>query len=170
MSLRFKAIPFASFVVAAAGVLAAPAFADGLIATHRIPGTLAIEAVVETVAACAKQGYAETAIVVDADGVRIAVLRGDKAGAHTLDSAYHKAYTAASMKSDTTAIMERAKANPALTNLLAKLPNLLAAGGGVVIKTGDETVGAIGASGAPGGELDEACAKVGLDKIRARLQ
>ena len=49
--------------------------------THRIPAALAVEAASETVAACAKQGYHETAQVVDADGVVIATLRGDVAGA-----------------------------------------------------------------------------------------
>jgi uncharacterized protein GlcG (DUF336 family) len=54
--------------------------------------------------------------------------------------------------------------------LLAKLPNLLLFGGGVVIKINDEMIGAIGAAGAPGGDLDENCARAGLEKIRARLQ
>jgi len=43
-------------------------------------------------------------------------------------------------------------------------------GGGVVIKLGDEVIGSIGASGAPGAKLDDACAKAGLDKIRDRLK
>jgi uncharacterized protein GlcG (DUF336 family) len=43
-------------------------------------------------------------------------------------------------------------------------------GGGVVIKLGDETIGAIGAGGAPGAKLDDACARAGLDKIKDRLQ
>jgi hypothetical protein len=55
-------------------------------------------------------GYHETAQVVDADGVIIATLRGDGVGAHSLDSALDKAYTAASFKSDTLALAERAKA------------------------------------------------------------
>src|SRR4051794_14380440 len=77
--------------------------------THRIPAALAAEAASATVAACAAQGYHETAQVVDADGVIIATLRGDGTGAHTLDSAFHKAYTAASFKNDTLALSERAR-------------------------------------------------------------
>ena len=77
--------------------------------THRIPAALAVEAASETVAACAKQGYHETAQVVDADGVVIATVRGDGVGAHSLDSALDKAYTAASFKNDTLALSERAK-------------------------------------------------------------
>ena len=139
------------------------------LATHRIPAALALEAVGAAVAACAKEGYAETAVLVDADGVRQAVLRGDWAGPHTLDSAFDKAYTSASFKSDTVALVERAKTVP-IAPLLAKLPNLLLFGGGVVIKIDSEVIGAIGAAGAPGGDLDENCARAGLEKIRARLR
>jgi uncharacterized protein GlcG (DUF336 family) len=139
------------------------------LSTHRIPAALALEAVGAVVATCARQGYAETAVLVDADGVRQAVLRGDWAGVHTLDSASDKAYTSASFKTDTGALVERAKTVP-IAPLLAKLPNLLLFGGGVVIKIDDEVVGAIGAAGAPGGDLDENCARAGLEKIRDRLK
>ena len=137
--------------------------------THRIPAALAVEAASETVAACAKQGYHETAQVVDADGVIIATLRGDGVGAHSLDSALDKAYTAASFKSDTLALAERAKGEDSIAPL-AKLPHVMFFGGGAVIKLGDETIGAIGAAGAPSGKLDDACAHAGLEKIKDRLQ
>ena len=137
--------------------------------THRIPSALAVEAASETVAACAKQGYHETAQVVDADGVVIATVRGDGVGAHSLDSAFDKAYTAASFKSDTLALSERAKGEDSIAPL-AKLPHVMFFGGGVPIKLGDETIGAIGAAGAPGGKLDDACARAGIDKIKDRLQ
>jgi uncharacterized protein GlcG (DUF336 family) len=88
---------------------------------------------------------------------------------HTLDSAADKAYTSASFKTDTGLLVERAKTVP-IAPLLAKLPNLLLFGGGVVIKFHDEVIGAIGAAGAPGGDLDENCAKAGLEKIRSRLE
>jgi uncharacterized protein GlcG (DUF336 family) len=137
--------------------------------THRLTAALAVEAASETVAACASQGYHETAQVVDADGVVIATLRGDSAGVHTLDSALYKAYTAASFKNDTLALAERAKGEDSIQPL-SRLPHVMFFGGGVPIKLGDETVGAIGASGAPGGKLDDACARAGLDKIKDRLQ
>ena len=54
--------------------------------------------------------------------------------------------------------------------LLRQIPGVVAIGGGVPIKLGDEILGAIGASGAPGGKLDDACARAGLDKIKDRLQ
>jgi uncharacterized protein GlcG (DUF336 family) len=86
-------------LLVAAGPLigASTSWADTL-STHRIPAALAVEAVSETVAACARQGYRETAVVLDADGAIIVALRGDGAGIHTLDSAHDKAYTAVSFK------------------------------------------------------------------------
>jgi uncharacterized protein GlcG (DUF336 family) len=153
-----------------AAALATPAAAQGLLATHRIPAALAAEAVAEAVGHCASQGYTETAVLVDADGVTQAVLRGDRAGSHTLDSARDKAYTAATFKNDTSALVERAKTVPAFAALFTQLPHLILFGGGVAIKVGDEVVGAIGAAGAPGANLDEACAHAGLDKIADRLK
>jgi uncharacterized protein GlcG (DUF336 family) len=137
--------------------------------THRLPAALAVEAASETVAACAKQGYHETAQVVDADGVIIATIRGDGAGAFTLDSAFYKAYTAASFKNDTLALAERAKGEDSIAPL-SRLPHVMFFGGGVPIKLGDETIGAIGASGAPGSKLDDACVRAALDKIKDHLQ
>jgi uncharacterized protein GlcG (DUF336 family) len=157
-------------VALAAGALPVASHAQGLMATHRIPAELASAAVAEAVATCTKQGYAETAVLVDADGVRQAVLRGDRAGSHTLDSAFDKAYTAASFKTDTSALFERAKTAPGFSNLFTQLPHLILLGGGLVIKVNDEVVGAIGAAGAPGANLDDACAKAGLDKISAQLK
>jgi uncharacterized protein GlcG (DUF336 family) len=66
-------------------------------------------------------------------------------------------------------VIERTKEDPMMVPSIAKLPNMILNGGGVVIKIKYEVIGAIGAAGAPGGELDEACAKAGLDKILSRL-
>jgi uncharacterized protein GlcG (DUF336 family) len=157
-------------LLAAAGLLisASTPWADTL-TTHRIPAALAVEAVSEAVAACAKQGYRETAVVLDADGAVIAALRGDGAGIHTFDSAHDKAYTAVSFKNDTLALAERAKGENSIAPL-AKLPHVMFFGGGVVLKLGDEVIGSIGASGAPGANLDDGCAHAGLDKIRDQLK
>jgi uncharacterized protein GlcG (DUF336 family) len=152
-------------VVGIASLTAAPVGAQGLLTTPRIGAALANEAVGAAVASCAAQGYNETAVLVDTDGVIQASLRGDNAGIHTLDSAHDKAYTAVTFKRDTIAM------TPGETDvLMARLPHLLRAGGGVVIKSGPVVVGAIGASGAPGYQFDDACAKAGIQKIIDRLK
>jgi uncharacterized protein GlcG (DUF336 family) len=158
-------------ILAAAGIsngTTMPALADAL-TTHRIPAALAAEAAAEAVAFCARQGYRETAVVVDIDGAHQAEVRGDGAGIHTLDSANDKAYTAVTFRSDTLPLAERAK-EPGGITILSKLPHVMFFGGGVVIKIGEEVVGAIGASGAPGAKLDEDCARAGVNKISDRLK
>ena len=165
MTATLTAVLMAAASLAA---LATPACADALV-THRIPAALAAEAVAEAVAFCAKDGYRETAVLVDIDGARQAELRGDGAGIHTLDSANDKAYTSVTFRSDTLPLAERAK-EPGGITILSKLPHVMFFGGGVVIKVGDEVVGAIGASGAPGAQLDEACARAGVKKIQDRLK
>src|SRR5712671_3163770 len=107
-----------------ATVLVSQAHAQGLLQTHRISADLANQAVAAVVAKCASQGYAVTGALVDADGVQQAVLRGNGAGPNTLNSAYAKAYTSVTFKTDTTAVVERSKTAPLLANLF-KLPHLL---------------------------------------------
>lgn len=154
--------------------LAAPAQAQNVLTTHRLSAALASEAVTAAVAACAKQGYKVTAAVVDADGVVQAVLRGDGASMTTLPAARDKAFTAfmlgAPRNEDSSgAIASRMGGSPSAGGL-AKLPHILLLQGGLVIRGGGEAIAAIGVGGAPGGNLDEGCAKAGVDAISDRLK
>ena len=130
---------------------------------------LANQIAAATVAACSTNGYAVAAAVVDRAGSLRALQRADNAGPHTLASSQAKAYTSASAKSPTQAMMEGAQKNPGGTNLVY-LPGFLLLGGGVPIKVGNEVIGAVGVGGAPGGHLDEQCAVAGLAKVQALLQ
>jgi uncharacterized protein GlcG (DUF336 family) len=47
---------------------------------------------------------------------------------------------------------------------------MIPARGALPIKAGQETIGAVGVSGAPGGDKDEACAKAGIDKVADQLK
>ena len=67
-------------------VVGAPMASAEVLNTHRIPAVLAVEAASDSIGVCAKQGYLETAVVVDADGATIVALRGDGAGIHTYSS------------------------------------------------------------------------------------
>lgn len=122
-----------------------------------------------SVAACAANGYAVSATVVDRAGTVRAVQRADNAGPHTLGASQQKAFTSASAKNNTLAMMEGAQKNPAAANLVY-IPGFLLVGGGVPIKVGTETIGAVGIGGAPGGHLDEQCAMTALDKIKDQLK
>jgi uncharacterized protein GlcG (DUF336 family) len=122
-----------------------------------------------SVAACAANGYAVAATVVDRAGTVRAVQRADNAGPHTLGASQQKAFTSASAKNNTLAMMEGAQKNPAAANLVY-IPGFLLVGGGVPIKVGLETIGAVGIGGAPGGHLDEQCAMTALDKVKDQLK
>jgi uncharacterized protein GlcG (DUF336 family) len=122
-----------------------------------------------SVAACAAGGHAVTATVVDRAGSVRAVARGDNAGPHTLAASEAKAYTSASAKNATLAMMEAAQKNPAAANLV-HIPGFLLLGGGVPIRAGNEVIGAVGVGGAPGGHLDEQCAIAALEQVKGQLQ
>jgi uncharacterized protein GlcG (DUF336 family) len=130
---------------------------------------LASQVAAETVNACAANGYAVAATVVDRSGVVKAVARADNAGPHTLASSERKAWTSASAKNTTSAMQQGAQSNPAAANLVY-LPGFLLLGGGVPIKVGNDTIGAVGVGGAPGGHLDEQCAVAAIEKVKGQLQ
>lgn len=121
------------------------------------------------VASCQEKGYAVAVTVVDRAGSIRAVQRADNAGPHTLEAARAKAFTSASAKSATLAMMENAQKNPAFANLV-NIPGFLLLGGGVPIRVGNEVIGAVGIGGAPGGHLDEQCAIAAIDKIKDALK
>ena len=161
--------------VAAQSWAQAPAPAQGLLTVQKLSAALANELVGESVAACAQKGYAVTAVVVDLDGVRQAMLRGNGAPIHTLDNAFYKAYSSASLtlarhEDSTKVIADRMAKNAPTTVPPTPLPNVTYAVGGVAIKAGDTIIGGIGVSGAPGGQFDEECARVALAKIKDRMK
>ena len=121
------------------------------------------------ISACSATGYNVSVAVVDRAGLVRALMRSDKAGPHTLGAAQAKAYTAASARSVTSAMAKNVQENPGAAQLV-DIPGFLVLAGGVPIKIGDETIGAIGIGGAPGGNLDEECATAALDKIKDKLK
>src|SRR3982750_3077014 len=149
------------------------AHAQGLVSTQKLSATLANELVGDSVANCAQKGYAVTAVVVDLDGVRQALLRGNGAPIHTLGNAFYKAYSAASLtlarKEDSTkAVADRMAKNAPTTVPQTPLPNVTYAVGGVTIMADGKAIGGLGVSGAPGGQFDDDCARAAIAKIQAR--
>lgn len=122
-----------------------------------------------TVAACSAKSFNVTATVVDRAGTVRAVQRADNAGPHTLEASRLKAFTSASAKSNTLAIMESSQKNPGAANL-SLIPGYLLLGGGVPVKVGNEVIGAVGVGGAPAGSIDEECALAGIAKVQELLK
>ena len=98
-----------------------------------------------------------------------AVQRADNAGPHTVAASLGKAYTSASAKNATGAMLENVQKNPGAATLV-DIPGFLVLGGGVPVKVGNEVIGAVGIGGAPGGHLDEQCALAALDKVKDLLK
>ena len=153
----------------ALSLLAAAASAQAVKTEKNMSLELANQIASATVAACTTNGYAVTATVVDRAGTVRAVQRADNAGPHTVGAAQQKAFTSASAKNSTLAMMEGAQKNPAAANLVY-IPGFLLVGGGVPVKVGNEVIGAVGVGGAPGGHLDEQCAMAGIDRVKELLK
>ncbi len=159
---------FATLLTLAAAA-ALPAQAQAVRTEKNMSLELAGQLAAASVAACAANGYAVTTTVVDRAGSVRAVMRADNAGPHTLGASQAKAFTSASAKNTTLAMMEASQKNPAAANLV-HIPGYLLLGGGVPVKVGNEVIGAIGVGGAPGGHLDEQCANAALDKAKDLLK
>ena len=158
-----------------AGAAPTGVLSQGMVNRPQLSAALANELVGDTVAICTSRGYKVWAVVVNLDGVRQALLRGDGAPIHSQDNAYYKAYSAASItlgrnEGSTKEVADRmAKAAPS-TVPNTQLPNVTYGQGGLTIKAGGQAIGAIGVSGAPGGQFDEACAREAMAKIQDRIK
>jgi uncharacterized protein GlcG (DUF336 family) len=141
--------------------------ADELPKESVLPLSLANKAVQAAVEACRKDGHRVSVSVVDRAGILRAMGRADGAGPHTVDSSRKKAYTAASLRRPTTELAEVINKMPALQALRDMNDSMLMLGGGLPIEIGGEVVGGIGVGGAPGAQLDDACAQSGLDAVGA---
>jgi uncharacterized protein GlcG (DUF336 family) len=133
-----------------------------------LPAALAVEAAEAAIASCKAQGYNVAVSIVDRTGNIKLILAGDGAGILGRDLSRRKAYTSA-MQRVTTLDLAKRVATPGAFNPTLYDTQLVVAGGGVPIKVGNDTIGGIGVSGAPGGDKDEACAEAGLAKIKDRL-
>jgi uncharacterized protein GlcG (DUF336 family) len=118
---------------------------------------------------CRASGYQVAVTVVDRFGVPQVMLRDRFAGPHAPLTASGKAWTAASFKTSTAEL--NAISQPGMMQSgIRDLPGVVIVGGGLMVEAGGSLVAAVGVSGAPGGEADEACARAGIDAIRDRLE
>jgi uncharacterized protein GlcG (DUF336 family) len=159
---------FAGLGIAGLGLaFAAPADAQ-LLARKDL--SLAAALTIATTAAdlCRSQGYTVSVTVVGRNGEVILQMRGDNAPPHTVENSFRKAYSARTFRVPSGELVQRVKDNP--TAPFVHLSNVVAAQGALPIKAGDDVIGAVGVSGAPGGEKDEVCAKAGIDKAADTLK
>ena len=159
-----------AIVAAAALLFAGAALAQQ--ATHSVRSLTpeaALRAARAALASCAKSGFQVAVVVTDRSAIPLVMLRDRHAGPHTPGTAQGKAYSALTFKTDTTSLGRATQAGQPMSGI-RELPGVLAIGGGLMIESAGSLVGAIGVSGAPGGEADEACARSGIAEIRDDLE
>jgi uncharacterized protein GlcG (DUF336 family) len=167
--MQLSGIRFATIALAATCICALAAPASAQLLSHKdLSTSIAFTIAETTIETCKANGYAVSVTVVGRNGEVILQVRGDNTGPHTFENSFRKAYTARTFRSPSGAMVDRVKAEPTLG--LIHLSNVIANQGALPIKVGEEVIGAAGASGAPGGEKDEACVKAGIDKVADQLK
>lgn len=158
---------FCLTAVALALTPAAPARAD-LLAHKDITAEIAVAIATTAIATCKTNGYAVSSTVVGRNGEVLAQIRGDDTNPHTMENSFKKAFTARTFRIPSGEMEERLKKSPQMGAQF--LTGFTTARGALPIMLGKEVIGGAGASGAPGGEKDEACVKAALDKVADRLK
>ena len=166
-SMRIQALLLASF--------AAPALAQPASPPPRAKGpslAAAVEAAQIAIRTCLANGYKTTALVADAEGIPVAMLSADGVNPRTQQIAAGKIATVIRYKVASGVIMDRVKTDAKLAEEVKADPKIagFAWRGALPLMAGDEQIGAIAVSGAPGGEKDEACAEPAIAKIQPLLK
>src|ERR1700704_1148837 len=159
---RFAILASASILTAGSAMAQAPQV------EKNVSMAMAMAIIQGTLDQCTKDGYKVSVVIVDKGGNVAASVRGDGTGPHTMEFARMKAYTARTRNQTSLQTMKLLE-DPA-NAFIRQIPNVVGVGGGVPIRAGTEVIGAVGVSGAPGGEKDEVCANAGLAKVEAALK
>jgi uncharacterized protein GlcG (DUF336 family) len=162
--IRFPVLAVGTLVLV--GAFSMTALSQELLTEKAISVDMAQAMAQAALAQCRANGYRVTATVLDSGGNLKVVIRDDGAALVTVDLSHRKAYSAVAFRRTSG---ETAKAFGAMSPPPNVAGTVMLAGG-VPIKVGNDTIGAIGVSGAPGGDKDEACANAGIAKVADKLK
>lgn len=141
--------------------------ANDVISVKRLMPDLAMEMVKSAVEACRRAGYQVTAVVVDRDGDAIALMRDVHASRFTIQIARDKA-NAVILSGVASGVFRENRSD--IRQEMNQVDGILVLQGGLPIRAAGNLLGAIGVSGAPGGERDEACAQAAVEAVQERLE
>jgi uncharacterized protein GlcG (DUF336 family) len=141
---------------------------DALVTYRTMSPEVALDLARASLESCRKSGFQVAVAVVDRFGVVQVMLRDRFAGPHTPPTATGKAWTAVTFRTNTTELVALTKPGMPQSGV-RDLPGAVVLGGGIMVEAGGAMVGAVGVSGAPGGDADDACAKAGIETIRDKL-
>ena len=149
---------------------AMPVHADDATVTYKsLSPDVALEAAQAALKQCRADGFQVAVSVVDRFGEAQVMLRDRFAGLPAPRTATDKAWTALGFRASTSDLSKSIQSGQ-LDARLASLPRVTMLAGALIVESGGTLLGAIGVSGAPGGDKDERCAKAGLDAIRDKLE
>jgi len=153
--------------IGAALILSGHMNAQGLVTQRSLSLAMAKTIAEGSIAECKAKGYNTSVVVVDRAGQVLVLLRDEQATAQVAEMARRKAYTARMFRA-TTMDFQKRTSEPGYA-AQRDLTDILALGGGVPIKVGDETIGGVGSAGSTQ-ETDDACAKAGIAKVADYLK
>ena len=157
----------AFLLISIAAILSGRAGAQGVVMQRNLSLAMAKTIAEGTIAECKSKGFNTAAAVVDRAGQLMVLLRDEQATAQTAEMARRKAYTARMFRTSTLEFQKRTM-DPALA-AQRQIADILALGGGVPIRMGDDVIGGVGSSGSSQ-EGDDACAKAGVAKVADLLK
>ena len=141
---------------------------DALVTYKTMAPEVALDLARAALADCRRRGYQVAVAVVDRFGVTQVMLRDRFAGPHTPATAAGKAWTAVSFRTNTTDLVAATQPGTPQAGMRS-MPGAIVLGGGIMVEAGGSLLGAVGVSGAPGGEADDTCAKAGIAAVQDKL-
>lgn len=161
-----RSLAFVSALALSGGTIKAADDQPVMIEIKRLSLDTALTIARTAIEACREQGVQVAVTVVDRGGHPQVVLRDVLAMDLALEVSYRKAYTAMTFTSKTSSLEDRFTGPFSV----GKIDNVLLSAGGVPIQASGETVGGVGVSGAPSGEVDENCAQAGVAAVEMDLE
>lgn len=156
-------------LLAGVALMTAPVHAEEATVTYKsLSPDVALEAVQAALKQCRADGFQVAVAVVDRFGEPQVLIRDRFAGLPASRIATDKAWTALGFRANTSDLAKSVESGQ-ISSRLASLPRITMTAGGLMIEAGGTLLGAIGVSGAPGGDKDEVCAKAGIAAIRDKL-
>jgi len=155
--------------ISLAAALAGATSANAQVLVHKdLSLAMATTIALTAIENCKAAGYNVSVHVVGRNGETIVGMRHHAAGPNTFENSLKKAYTSRTFRTPSGKFAENVGQNPVAGQLF--LANIVAARGALPIMIGEETIGGVGVSGAPGGDKDEVCAQAGIDKVKDQLK
>lgn len=143
-----------------------PAGAEGLVPAKLLSLDMARTIAAASIEACRKDGYQVSVVVTDRSGEPLVIMRDVYSNRYFTQLAHGKT-NAVIMANTTSAELRKNRAD--MVNELNLLDGVMVLAGGVPVQVAGSLVGAVGVSGAPGGDLDEACARAGVEAVQEEL-